>query len=647
MSISLPERPDLGQLRRQAKELRDAARRGDAAALERFARQNLTVSPAAANLAAAQLVVARELGFSSWPRLRAAVNAAASSRRGVPALLAAVIDGRHRQASEILAGDPGICGRDLRAAAVLGDAAAAADLVAAEPGAAVAVDEERGWPPLLYACYSTWHHFDPARAEGLARVARLLVEAGASPDTNDGGRPRYRSALKGSVEVNNPAVAEVLLEAGAHPDPGQPIVEAIGRGDHRCLRLLLAHGARVERTWAVSAAVDRNDTGALVLLLDALAAAEAPVDQIATEALPEAAAKATLEVVAALLDAGARPDSAAEGISALRLAVRTGRHDIAARLAEAGAADDATEVDRFLGACRSVDRALAEELLVAHSDLLERMTDDDRAALVDAAAGPAEAVALMLDLGFPVDARKDGEAALHNAAYHGNTAAVRVLLEKGADVDARDGNFDGTALGFATVGSGEQAGRDGDWVGTVRLLVDAGASTDDVWLPDKPPSEEVAEILLSYGVRPEESGGEEAPDHQPQPRSPKTSGVMADIADALEAAHHDSDLELLGSLLHPDVRWTGYCTNKDQVLDWYRSLLAEGTQAAVDSVEVDGDAVILGLSVSRSAEGARPAPAQRLYQVFTVSVDQIVDIHGYPDRADAYARPRPPQPQQR
>jgi len=40
MPDSLPERPDLDQLRRRAKELRDAARRGDAAALERFARHH-------------------------------------------------------------------------------------------------------------------------------------------------------------------------------------------------------------------------------------------------------------------------------------------------------------------------------------------------------------------------------------------------------------------------------------------------------------------------------------------------------------------------------------------------------------------------------------------------------------------------------
>jgi hypothetical protein len=53
-AFSSPERPDAGQLRRMAKELRAAARAGD---------------PAAVSLSAAQLVVAREHGFASWPRL--------------------------------------------------------------------------------------------------------------------------------------------------------------------------------------------------------------------------------------------------------------------------------------------------------------------------------------------------------------------------------------------------------------------------------------------------------------------------------------------------------------------------------------------------------------------------------------------------
>lgn len=62
---SLPDRPDLDQLRRQAKELRNAGRDGEPDALSRLAAYRPAGAPV--TLAAAQLVVAREHGFSSWP----------------------------------------------------------------------------------------------------------------------------------------------------------------------------------------------------------------------------------------------------------------------------------------------------------------------------------------------------------------------------------------------------------------------------------------------------------------------------------------------------------------------------------------------------------------------------------------------------
>ena len=80
---SLPERPDLNQLRRQAKELREGARSGDAAALERFAAWARPGAQGPVSLAAAQLVIARELGFPSWPKLKAAVDADAAVRASV------------------------------------------------------------------------------------------------------------------------------------------------------------------------------------------------------------------------------------------------------------------------------------------------------------------------------------------------------------------------------------------------------------------------------------------------------------------------------------------------------------------------------------------------------------------------------------
>ena len=362
MSRSLPDRPDLEQLRRQAKELRDAARRGDPDALDSFARHHSGVDPGVVTLAAAQLVIARRLGFGSWPRLKAAVEADANDpARQAEAFVAASVEGRLREAAAILDAVPDVASQSLPAAAVLGDAAQVARILAADPSAAVTVDEARGWPPLLYACYSRWQQIDPGRAEGLSDVVRQLLDAGASANTNDGAR-YPRSALKGSVEANNAEMTRILLVAGANPDIGQPIGEAVGRGDHRCLELLLAHGARVAGTWAVGSAVFHDDARAVVLLAQALRANSGPVQTSMSEELPEAAAKASLPVVEALLEAGADPGAASsDGISALRLAVRAGRVDVAVRLRDVGAVDDSTDIDRYIGACLSSEREAAKQ----------------------------------------------------------------------------------------------------------------------------------------------------------------------------------------------------------------------------------------------------------------------------------------------
>jgi hypothetical protein len=66
----LPVRPDLAQLRHQAKDLLRAVRRRDPAALEEFAQGHPeTVVPEKAKLADAQLVLARSYQAPSWPRL--------------------------------------------------------------------------------------------------------------------------------------------------------------------------------------------------------------------------------------------------------------------------------------------------------------------------------------------------------------------------------------------------------------------------------------------------------------------------------------------------------------------------------------------------------------------------------------------------
>lgn len=79
-SQPLPPRPSLDQLRRRAKELRDAARSGDPAALGRVTAHTPATPGGAVTLAAAQLAIAREHGYPSWPRLVAEVQARTAQR---------------------------------------------------------------------------------------------------------------------------------------------------------------------------------------------------------------------------------------------------------------------------------------------------------------------------------------------------------------------------------------------------------------------------------------------------------------------------------------------------------------------------------------------------------------------------------------
>jgi hypothetical protein len=214
------------------------------------------------------------------------------------------------------------------------------------------------------------------------------------------------------------------------------------------------------------------------------------------------------ELIARLLEGGADPDGRGQnGLSAHRLAVRQGRTEVVDLLASHGARDDATTVDRFLGACVRADRAEADRHLTGHPGLLDELTDRDHRAITHAADhGDVDAVRLMLDLGFPRDATvgDDGATPLHAAAGAGAAELVAFLLGRGADLEAIDTTWGATPLCWATVGSGFGLGHvpHADWVATVELLIAAGASTDSVWIVGKPPSDPVAAVLHGHGVDP-------------------------------------------------------------------------------------------------------------------------------------------------
>jgi hypothetical protein len=188
MSDSLPSRPNLGQLRRRAKELRNAVRAGDEVAVGHL-RAVLPVG-GPVTLSTAQLVIAREYGFASWPRLRAHVEMVSLDlAQRVDAFLVASVRGR----TCLAAGCSLIIRRSLGTTSVPrwywamshGSRRCWPRTRAWRPGRMAA----RAGQPLLGVCMSRWHHIDPGRAAGLVKVAELLLDAGADSHTTVGSRP--------------------------------------------------------------------------------------------------------------------------------------------------------------------------------------------------------------------------------------------------------------------------------------------------------------------------------------------------------------------------------------------------------------------------------------------------------------------------
>ena len=505
---TLAAQPSLEHLRRQARNLLRSARAGDTGAAERIGAvsQQLT-------LAAAQLAVAREYGFASWARLKAEVEIRITdlARRAEEFCEASIRDWTGR-AARMLAATPELAGYSFATAVILGDAGRVRREIDRDPGLVTRPDARSGFTPLHAVCASQWIRLDPARADGMLAVARLLLDAGADPHGRVGQWTPLRCAVAGAA---NPMIARLLLERGAVPADHDLYLAGFGGDDHQCLRLLLSHAPDVPAIarQALAAPVSTNDLEGVRLLLEAGADPRRYLDdngEPTSAAYAAVSAGRSAELVELLLAHGADPDAPGpDGRSPFVAATARGRADLAALLRRYGAADDTTEIDRFLSACQRADRAEVQRQLARDPGLPGRLTAAQQGdAIVHAAeAGQTAAVALMLDAGFPIEARGGdwGGTALHVAAYSGSAATVRLLIDRGADLEARDTNWESIPLDWAAVGSGERPASNpsADWVATVRALIEAGSSIDGISLSaDEPkqPSEDVAQLLRARGV---------------------------------------------------------------------------------------------------------------------------------------------------
>jgi ankyrin repeat protein len=393
------------------------------------------------------------------------------------------------RAARLLAATPEIAGYSFATAVILGDAGRVRTEIGRDPGLATRPDARSGWMPLHAASASRWHRLHPARAEGLLAVARILLDAGADPIGRTGGQGGHggwtplRCAVAGAA---NPLITRLLLERGAVPGDQDLYLAGFGDDDHECLRLLLGHAgnvAGIART-ALAAPISTNDAEGVRLLLAAGADPNRYADDADSPApAVYAAVRAgcSAELAGLLLAHGADPDTPGpDGRSPYALATGQGRADLATLLRRHGATDDTTSADRFLAACQHADRAAVARQIAQDPGLPGRLTGAQQAAAMIHAAesGNTAALTLMLDLGFPVDARggDDGGTALHAAAYSGSAPAVRLLLDRGAGLEARDTSWNSTPIEWAAVGSAEQPASNPhpDWTAATQALLEAG-----------------------------------------------------------------------------------------------------------------------------------------------------------------------------
>lgn len=451
----LPEQPSLENLRKQAKGLLKAVHAGASGTRERVG--PFFGDPSAITLQKAQLVIAREYGFSSWTALKRHIEGGAPEGNTLDQLATRFLDlvclayredvfatpQRFDQAAELLARHPEIASASIHTAAAVGDAEQIDRWLDKDPALICAPGGFYHWPPLMYACY--------ARLPGVSSfpAAKRLLARGADPNAHYmwGGTYKF-TALTGVFgqgeggPINLPEhpetvpFAQALLDAGAEANDSQVLYNRCFEADNTAFKMLLGHGL---------APGDRNnwegDDGHDVLHFHLI---------IATRwGFPDR--------VKLLVDAGAdlnkrddTYDTMTKGETPYQSALLRGQGEIAAYLKAHGA-----DAEELTGA-----RALQSAIMLGQTDRARDLmrTDPEAAAELEPRHGEMlrdaantrhlDALRTMIALGFNLNPT-DQPTPLHTAAYKGNLDVIRLLIDAGADTKIRDPEYFSPPLGHA------------------------------------------------------------------------------------------------------------------------------------------------------------------------------------------------------
>jgi ankyrin repeat protein len=537
----VPSHPSLQQYRKQAKDLVKAHKSAAPDALERirayhpafFSLTPQQIANCPFQLTAAQLVLAREHGFESWPKFKSQIETLNFKRKTLLAndpsavfLEAACLPmgdwhaaGTLETAQALLAQRPEIARSNIYVAAALGDALSVRRLLDANPNDATAKGGPHEWDALTYMCFSRYLRLDHSRSEGFVRAATALLDAGASADTgwyeaNDEPRPFWESAIYGAAGIaRNVELTRLLLERGANPNDGETPYHVPEGHDNAVMHVLVESGTLSDEsmTTLLLRKADWHDYEGIEYLLKHGADPNRMTLWGRTVVLQALQRDNTIEIIRLMLDHGAdlffvNPHTGRNGVE---LAARRGRRDVLEEAIRRGNLVAFDGVLRLIAACARGDAAGVRSMASEEPTLQDDLIMQGSTLLAEFAGnGNTEGVRLLLDLGVKVnEPYREGDAyfevmksstALHVAAWRARHSTLKLLLSRGASVDAVD------ARGRTPLALAIRACVDSHWksrrsLESIEALLEAGASPRGIEVPTGYP--EADALLIDYSKR--------------------------------------------------------------------------------------------------------------------------------------------------
>ena len=528
----LPVRPNLEQYKKQSKDLAKECGLGIPDALARVQRHHprfhkLTESEIRVSQITrtdAQLVIAREHGFESWPKFARHIEtlqlilSVASLADPVTAFIEVACVPRHSDHSSgtlehaelILARYPQVATANVFTAVILADEAAVLGFLARDRKAATMTGGPHGWDALTHLCFSRYLRLERQRSEAFVRTARALLDAGASARTgwyemidHPNPRPTFESALYGAAGIaQHLDLTRLLIEYGADPNDEETPYHLPEGYDHAVMKVLLESGTlnQASLTTMLLRKTDWHDVRGLKLVLDH-GADPNTMTRWGDNALHHALRRVNhISAIELLLDHGADPAllSLRDGRSATAMAAHRGRGDVLALLEQREIALglhglELPALDRLVAACAKDDREAMIALSAAEPNLVTELIAQGGTLLAEfAGVGNVAGIRNLLDLGVsPAALYTEGDpyfdiaknsTALHVAAWRAWPAVVKELIARGTPVDALDAKGR-TALTLAVKACVDSYWKDRRSPDSVAALLRSGASASHIEVP--------------------------------------------------------------------------------------------------------------------------------------------------------------------